>query len=180
MSRTNPHKKKRRAASQTLLMYGEGLGEEMFLKYLRGLYARDSGVAITIRNGKGGNALNIIVDASNAPGGFDKRIVVLDNDKGNEEMQRARQEATSRDIELVENTPCLEAILLAILNDGENYSSRQSSWCKGEFESKYLDKKKRTELNEYGKCFPKSLLDKQKTKIAELQKFISIMEGKQS
>lgn len=89
MSRTNPHKKKRRAASQTLLMYGEGLGEEMFLKYLRGLYARDSGVAITIRNGKGGNALNIIVDASNAPGGFDKRIVVLDNDKGNEEMQRA-------------------------------------------------------------------------------------------
>lgn len=178
MSRTNPYKKKRRSASQTLLMYGEGLGEEMFLKYLRSLYARDSGVAVTIRNGKGGNTLNIIIDASNAPGGFDKRIVVLDNDKGDEEMQRARQEAISRDIELVENTPCLEAILLAILNDGENYSGKQSSWCKSEFESKYLDKKKRTELNEYGKYFPKSLIDKQKNKIAELQRFISIMEGK--
>ena len=54
MSRSDPDKKKRRAASQTLLMYGEGLGEEVFLKYLRGLYARDSGVAVTIRNGKGG------------------------------------------------------------------------------------------------------------------------------
>ena len=75
MSRTNPYKKKRRSASRTLLMYGEGLGEEMFLKYLRSLYARDSGVAVTIRNGKGGNAVNIIIDASNAPGDFDKRVV---------------------------------------------------------------------------------------------------------
>lgn len=179
MSRTNPYKKKRRTASQTLLMYGEGLGEEMFLKYLRGLYTRNSGVVVTIRNGKGGNALNIIVDASNVPGGFDKRIIVLDNDKGDKEMQKARQEATSRGIELIENTPCLEAVLLAILNDGENYSGRQSNWCKSEFESKYLDKKKRTELNEYGKIFSKSLFDKQKIKVPELQKFILIMEGKQ-
>ncbi len=180
MSRTNPYKKKRRAASQTLLMYGEGLGEEMILKYLRALYSRDSGVAIKIRRGKGGNAVNLVIDASNAPGGFDSRMVVLDNDKGDAEMQRARQEAKNRSIELIENTPCLEAILLAILNDGENYSSRQSSWCKNEFESKYLDKKKRTELAEYGKIFPKSVLDQQKTKVPELQKFISIMEGGQS
>lgn len=180
MSRTNPYKKKRRAASQTLLMYGEGLGEETFLKHLRGLYARNSGVAVTIRNGKGGNAVNIIIDALNTPGSFDNRIVVIDNDKGDVEMQRARQEAKNRGIQLIENTPCLEAILLAILNDGKNYSNKRSSWCKGEFESNYLDKKKRTELNEYGKFFPKSLLDQQKAKVLELQKFISIMEGGQS
>ncbi len=177
MSRTNPYKKKRRAANQTLLVYGEGLGEEIFLKYLRNLYARDSGVAVTIRNGKGGNAVNIIIDASNAPGGFDKRIVVLDNDKGDAEMQQARQEAIKRGIELIENTPCLEAILLAILHDGESYFDKQSSWCKNEFESKYLDKKKRTELSEYGKYFPKGLLDKQKAKLQELDKLISIMDG---
>ena len=177
MSRTNPYKKKRRAASQTLLMYGEGLGEETFLKYLRGLYAQNSGVAVTIRNGKGGNAVNVIIDATNAPGGFDKRIVVLDNDKGEEEMQLARQEATNRGIILLENTPCLEAILLAILNNGKNFSNKQSSWCKSEFESKYLDKKKRIELNEYEKYFPKTLLDKQKTKVPELKKFILIMKG---
>ena len=179
MSSTNPYKKKRRAASQTLLMYGEGLGEETFLKHLRGLYARGSGVFITIRNGKGGNAVNVIIDASNAPGGFDKRVVVIDNDKNTAEMRQARQEAQNRSIELIENTPCLEAVLLAVLNDGKSYSGKQSSWCKSEFESKYLNKKKRTELNEYGNIFPKSLLDKQKVKISELQKFISIMEGGQ-
>ena len=133
---------------------------------------------MTIRNGKGGNAVNIIVDASNAPGGFDKKIVVLDNDKGDAEMRQARQEAINRDIELVENTPCLEAILLAILNDGKNYSNKQSSWCKSEFESKYLDKKKRTELNEYEKYFSKGLLDAQRSKISELNKLVLIMEGK--
>jgi len=176
MSRTNPYKKKRRAASQTLLMYGEGLGEEMFLKYLRSLYARDSGVAVTIRNGKGGNAVNIIIDASNAPGDFDNRVVVLDNDKGNVEMQQARQEATNRGIELIENTPCLEAVLLSVLTDGKNYSDKQSAWCKDKFQSDYLDKKKRTELSEYGKIFPKILLDKQRSRVQELGKLIFTME----
>ena len=117
----------------------------MFLRYLKGLYARDSGVAVTIRNGKGGNAVNIVIDASNAPGGFDKRVVVLDNDKGDSEMQRARLEATNRGIELIENTPCLEAVLLAVLNDGKNYHDKQSAWCKQQFQSDYLDKKKRTD-----------------------------------
>ncbi len=176
MSRTNPYKKKRRAASQTLLMYGEGLGEEMFLKYLKGLYTRDSGVAVTIRNGKGGNAVNIVIDASNAPGDFNKRVVVLDNDKGGAEMQQARQEATNRGIELIENTPCLEAVLLAVLNNGKNYSDKQSAWCKQQFQSDYIDKKKRTELSEYGKIFPKTLLDKQRVEVRELGMIISTME----
>jgi len=157
-------------------MYGEGLGEEMFLKYLRSLYARDSGVAVTIRNGKGGNAVNIIIDASNTPGDFDKRVVVLDNDKGEVEMQRARQGAANRGVELIENMPCLEAILLAVLNDGKNYSDKQSAWCKEQFQSSYLDKKKRTELNEYEKIFPKALLDKQRSKVKEIGKLISMME----
>lgn len=178
MSRTNPYKKKRRSANQTLLMYGEGLGEEVFLRYLRSIYARDSGVAVLIRNGKGGDAVNIIINASNTPGGFDKRIVVLDNDKDDVEMRRARQEAVGRGIELIENNPCLEALLLAILNNGRDYSDKQSSWCKSEFESKYLDRKKRVELCEYSKLFPNKLLNKQREKIVELNSLISIMEGK--
>lgn len=177
MSRTNPYKKKPKAARLTLLMYGEGLNEEMFLKYLRGLYARQSGFYIKIKNGRGGDAVSIIINASNEPGGFDSRIVVLDNDKGNEEMQKARQEAKKRNIKLLENTPCLEAVLLAILNNGGDYSNKQSNWCKSKFESEYLGKKDRTELNKYENIFPKLLLDKQKNKVPELKKFISIMEG---
>ena len=159
MSRTNPYKKKPRSANRTLLMYGEGFHEEVFLKYLRGQYSRDSGVAVTIRNGKGGTATDIIVSASNEPGAFDRRIVVLDNDKGATEMNTARTEARRKGIELIENTPCLEAVLLAVLRPGQTFSGKMSPWCKDEFESSYLDKKKRTDIDKYGNVFPKAMLE---------------------
>lgn len=177
MSRTNPYKKKRRFAKSTLLMFGEGLHEEIFLKHLKNLYARDSGVAVTIRNGKGGTAVDIVTNATREPGDFDRRIVVVDNDKGQHEMERARAEARQRGVELLENSPCLEAILLSILRNGTSFSGRQSDWCKSEFESNYLNKKKRTELGEYDKFFPKATLDTQRTNVLELNSLISLMQG---
>lgn len=177
MSRTNPYKKKRRSANRTLLMFGEGLGEELFLKHLRGLYSRNSGVRVTIRNGKGGNAVDIVTSAQREPGDFDRRIVVLDNDKDRSEMERARTEARQKGIELLENFPCLEAMLLSILRDGTSFSARQSDWCKNEFESNYLDKQKRTEIREYEKIFPKHLLDERRQQITEINQLISLMEG---
>ncbi len=176
MSRTNPYKKKRRQANKTLLVFGEGLGEEIFLKYLKSLYSYKSNVAITIRKGRGGNAQGIIIDADRTPGAFDKKIVVLDNDKAKIEMIKARQEAKNRNIEIIENTPCLEFLLIMILN--KKPVGKNSCWCKEEFESKHLDRKKRGELSEYVKLFPKKLLDAKRLRILELDKLILIMEGK--
>ena len=176
MSRTNPYKKKKRQASKTLLVFGEGFDEEMFLKHLKSLYSYKSNVAITIKKGKGGDAKNIVIDADKTPGAFDRKIVILDNDKTKTEMTKARQEAKNRNIELIENTPCLEHLLVSILD--KKPSGKNSDWCKGEFESKYLSKKKRGELSEYIKLFPKKLLDIKRLKISELNKLILIMEGK--
>jgi hypothetical protein len=176
MSRTNPYKKKKRQASKTLLVFGEGFGEEMFLKHLKSLYSYKSNVAITVKKGKGGDAQNIVIDADKIPGAFDRKIVILDNDKVKTEMAAARQEAKNRNIELIENTPCLEFLLVSILDKKPN--GKKSDWCKGEFESKYLERKKRGEPSEYIKLFPKKLLDTQRLKISELDKLISIMEGK--
>jgi len=176
MSRTNPYKKKKRQASKTLLVFGEGFNEEMFLKHLKSLYSYKSNVAITIKKGKGGDAKNIVIDADKTPGAFDRKIVILDNDKTKTEMTKARQEAKNRNIELIENTPCLEYLLVSILD--KKTSGKNSDWCKGEFESKYLSKKKRREPNEYIKLFPKKLLDIKRLKILELDKLILIMEGK--
>jgi hypothetical protein len=176
MSRTNPYKKKRRQASKTLLVFGEGFGEEIFLKHLKSLYSYKSNVAITVKKGKGGDAQNIVIDADRIPGAFDRKIVVLDNDKTKTEMTKARQEAKNRGIELVENTPCLESLLITILD--KKPSGKNSAGCKGEFESKYIDKKKRGESSEYIKLFPKKLLDAKRSEILELNKLILIMEGK--
>ncbi|MDE2188431.1 MAG: hypothetical protein KGJ35_01740 [Patescibacteria group bacterium] len=178
MSRTNPLKKKRRAASRTLLMYGEGFEDETFLKYLKRLYSRDSGVGVTIRNGKGGHPADVVINAANQPGEFSQRIVILDNDASEADMNLARQEAKKRNITLLENTPCLEALLLAILNDGKSYADKQSAWCKKEFESNHLDSKKRTEIREYEKIFPQTLLNTVRPKIPGLNEIILLMEGK--
>jgi len=176
MSRTNPYKKARRQAHKTLLVFGEGFGEEMFLKHLKTLYAYSCDVAISVKKGKGGDARGIVIDADKIPGAFNRKIVVLDNDKRKSEMARARQEAKNREIELIENTPCLESLLLTILDyrpDGKD-----SNWCKGEFEAKYLSKKRRGEPDEYSRLFSKKLLAAKRAKIPELNKLILIMEGR--
>jgi hypothetical protein len=175
-ARTNPYKRKPRCAKTTLLIFGEGLGEETFLKYLKGLYARDSGKSVKILNGKGGSAVGIVQDAARRQGAFDRRVVVLDNDKGGAEMVAARNEAKNNGIELVENTPCLEAVLLAVLNQGKTFSCKTTALCKKEFESKHLDKQKRTQVREYEKVFPQKLLDERRSNVAELDRLIGLME----
>lgn len=178
MSRTNPYKKKRRSANKTILIYSEGLHEEVFLKHLRSLYSQNKNVAITIKKGKGGTADALVVQANKTLGAFDRKVVILDNDKNKSEMQKARQEAKSRKIELFEHTPCLEAVLLSILHSGQDFKSKSSSRCKQEFESKYIDRKKRSEADEYVKLFPTSLLNKESSKVAELKRLIALMLGK--
>jgi predicted P-loop ATPase len=158
-------------------MYGEGLGEEMFLKHLRSLYAYNSGVSVTIRNGKGGNPKNIVINATNEPGDFEKRIVILDNDKDKQEMDQASAEAKKKGVKILENSPCLEATMLSILRPKQNFSTKKSAWCKSEFESNYVDKKKRTELEEYKKVFSKQILDDQKDSVPELKALINLMQG---
>lgn len=177
MSRTNPYKLKRRSAQKTLLIYGEGLSEEMFIKHLRSIYAYNSNVAVTIRKGKGGTADRIVIYAGNTPGDFERKVVLLDNDKGAKEMAAARAEAKKRGIELIENCPCLEATLLSILNKGASYKDKSSSWCKGQFESNYIEKKKRSEPSEYVKIFPKALLEIHRKKVIILGRIIAILEG---
>lgn len=169
--------RKQRLAAKTLLIYTEGLGEAVFLKYLRSIYSKKSGTAVTIKNGKGGTADNIVIGAANTPGGFDRKIVVLDNDKNEKEMARARTEAKVREIELIENTPCLEAELLSILNEGKDYSKKKSNWCKKTFQNDYMSKKNRSIIEKYDKVFPSEFLNEQVQKNRFLMKIVSAIRN---
>lgn len=177
MSRTNPSKKKRRYAKTTLLIFGEGMGEEMFLKHLKGLYAYNSNVLITVKKGKGGSADSIVIEASNKPGAYDRKVVVLDNDKSKKEMLKAEKEAKKRNVELIINTTCIESVLLATLNPSNTYNNKSSKFCKKEFETTYIDKKKRSDPTEYTKLFPKTLLDTRRLTLPELSILVSLMES---
>lgn len=172
MSRTNPFKKKLRAAKITTLIYGEGMAEEIFLKHLRKLYAKNSGVAVTIRRGKGGAADAIALEALRFPGNFNRRLVLLDQDKSDKEMKKARLQATTHGIILIENKPCLEALLMSILEKKGNFENKTSGECKKIFEKKYIDSKRRAELQEYEKVFSRSILDARRKSIPALNEII--------
>ena len=176
MSRSNPLKKKRRSAKRTLLFYGEGPHEVVFLRLLRGYYSCDSGTAVTIRPGKGGSADGVVQGAMRYSGCFQCRAVLLDNDKSRQEMEKARALAKEHHIELIENTPCLDALLLEILTE-ENWCGKPSASCKKEFEDSYIEKKKRSELVEYHKVFSKDLLGDARGRMPVLERIIHLMEG---
>lgn len=170
--------KKNRASKSTFLIVGEGSRDVFFLKYLDSLYLRKDIVWTKILDGKGGTADGIVDYAKRQLGDYHKKIVMLDNDKKKIEMLRARQKALEGGIDLIENTPCLEALLLSILDGGTNFESKGSRWCKKEFESKYLDKNKRQNLSEFEKKLPKIFLNKQRKKVPRLNRLISIFEGR--
>jgi hypothetical protein len=177
MSRTNPYKKKRRSANKTLLIHGEGQEDCIFLKYLRSLYSRNSSLACKITRGRGGSADSIVIQANRIQGAFNKKVVVLDNDKSRTEMAKARQEAIKNHIEFIEHSPCIEAVFLLILGYRVDVKQKTSAWCKKEFESKYIGSKKRSEEFEYQKIFPKELLDHKRSKIKELSRLICLFEN---
>jgi len=93
MLRSHSKLKIKRCIKKTILIYGEGLTESIFLKYLRSLYSSDSGVSITIRAGRGGGVRSIVIDAAKEFAQLDRRVVVVDCDRGGKEMNLARREA---------------------------------------------------------------------------------------
>lgn len=177
MAHSEPYKRKKRAVLRTLLISGEGKNEEIFIKYLCALYARNSGVKITVQNGRGGSADYVVLDATKERATYDKRVVIIDNDKGIEEMSLARELAKKHNIGLLEHTPCLEAILLSVLYEKMLPQKKGSQWCKSKFETDYIAVNKRNEKSAYERVFPKSLLDTARTRVKELDLLISLVEG---
>jgi hypothetical protein len=60
MMQHNQHNKKQRYVSKTILVFGEGLDDRVFLDYIKKEYCeRNSGVRVTTKKGKGGDPTNL-------------------------------------------------------------------------------------------------------------------------
>ena len=79
---------------------------------------------------------------------------------------------------MVENCPCLEALLLRILNDGKILEGEKSGYYKKEFEKKHICENKRCDIDEYEKIFPKTVLNLARKKVSELDEIVGFIEGK--
>lgn len=162
-----------RTINSTALIYCEGAHDLAFLRHLIRLYSEGRKLKRRFRSrqGKGGSPAILVVEAVNIPGDFDRRLVKVDRDRAIEEVQKAENLADRHNITITWSEPCIEALLMAIL-DGNDYSAWKSTKCKSTFESKCIPANKRNRPGAYVKHFPKELLEEARKRIPELDELI--------
>lgn len=178
MAKNPSNRTRRRVAKKTTLVHCEGEEDSTFLKHIRALYSKDCGTTFTIRSGKGGSQIDMVREVAKSPAGYDVRVLFTDRDRSPLEMKTARNAASSLGIKIVDFAPCLESLLLAILNNGKHPQSGSAKLCKREFERKHIPPDKRTEISSYRKLFPRELLDEVRKKSIPLNALLCFFEGK--
>ena len=158
---------------QTLLVVGEGDCEEAFLKHLRTLYCSGGvGVAVTICNAHGKGPENVIEHTARKARiySYDQRLAFLDTDIA--WTDKLKKDARKSKIEMIGSTPCLEGMLLSIL---ERHSPEHSPNCK-----KALQQLLGVDLTErlhYVQPFPIAVLEAARQRISELHRLLLYFEG---
>ncbi len=165
-----------RLVRRTLLAVGEGDTEEAFLKYLRELYcAGGAGVAVTIRNAHGKGPEHVLEHAIGQcrDADYDQRLVLMDTDLIWTTALQKR--ALKQHIRMVGSKPsCIEGLFLTIL-EVKLPEGIGSSDCKRRLRA--ITGQNMTEKGHYEANFPKSVFEKARVRIAELDALLKCMSG---
>lgn len=107
-----------RAQRRTVLLVGEGLAEQVFLGHLRALYVARGSKSVTVKNAKGKGGAHVLDCAVRQArqADYDEVAAVLDTDT--QWGERERTHARQKKVRVFEATPCLEALLLQIVQAG--------------------------------------------------------------
>jgi hypothetical protein len=167
-----------RVIRATALAYGEGEHDQALLRYLVSLYCCNNPLnrpKITVRKGRGGSTHGIVEDALRVPGNFNRRLIKLDKDRSADEIAIAEKIAEQYNCELHFSVPCIEALLLEILEPNKSYRDKSSSECKSAF-ANYMPDSKRGNPANYAALFPKSKLTRARKRLAELDELLKFLE----
>lgn len=169
-----------RIVRDTALIFGEGRDDRIFLAYLVHIYAsghNSTRPKITVRKGRGGSADGVIEDARKVPGSFSRKLVKLDQDRPQDEIDEAVRIARRHKIQIAFSVPCLEGTFLNILEPNDDHSGESSETCKRSFESRYISHSNRGKMAEYTRVFPKAILDEARRRIPVLDEIITYIES---
>ncbi|MFZ5521520.1 MAG: hypothetical protein ACOZD0_10000 [Pseudomonadota bacterium] len=162
-----------RTQKRTALMVGEGLGDETFLRHLKLLYLlrRDGDMRITIKKAKGKAGAHVLdfTRRQCKMADYDCRLALLDTDTDWDDAQR--RNATQWGMEVVEATPCLEALLLRI---ADIKPAATSAGCKKAFTKRFNAEAHTPGV--YHRHFPQALLDTARTRVPELDQLIRFLQ----
>lgn len=169
-------KQKVRSVRKTALIYCEGAHDLAFVRHLINTYVTTGKTKVRIRTkqGNGGAPDTLVLEANNVLGSFDRRIVKLDKDRSQDEIRKAEQMSKKTGIKLIWSIPCIEALLLTII-EHKDFSRYKSKTCKQRFEAKYIPSGKRADSRAYGNLFPISIVEEARKTIPELNSLIDFI-----
>jgi len=168
----------RRPFDRTLpahLLYGEGPSEVAFLTHLKcAFHARASGFRVRVDGDEGGDPANVLARALKLPASdsYDARVILIDTDRPwcpTEVIARA----AAADIRLLHSAPCLEGLLLRILNLPVPASTRE---CKRSIYSNHLPEAKLLDPRTYQPLLPPDRLAEAAERIPTLAALIRFLQ----
>jgi len=172
--------RKQRRTKKTILIVGEGPTEKAFLQYLKNLYiTREMDINVKVECGSGGSPRSVVEKAVRLKSSraYDKCFVLVDSDvlfEPDKELQK-RMNKKPR-IEMLYATPCIEGLMLAILNHPKfSQTKALSDDCKRMF-AKYVSEDKKTDRRAYEGVFTKKILEARRKDVEELKSILVIIE----
>jgi len=165
-----PRARPQRVVRRTLLVVGEGLAEEVFLRHLKALYVERGHKTVTIKNakGKGGGHVLTYTAGQSKAAEYDQVAALLDTDADWNDQRRAQ--ANRQRILVFESTPCLEALLLAIAG---HRAPADTLSCKRAFRQHFGHEAHTEAL--YPVHWPRQVLDAAAGRIDLLQRLIRLL-----
>lgn len=159
---------------KTVLAFGEGEDEKIFLRHLDKCYCRKDKVTVASSSAGGGGPLNVVKKAVQYRRGIkrDSEFVVLDTDiPWPDEM---KEYAKVEELELIGNEPCLEAFFLDILASEYPWKGSTTAKCKDYFakhcKDGYFDE------DECARIFTKGILNSARNRVPALDRMIKLIE----
>jgi len=145
------------------LLFAEGREDRAWFNALVAMYGESGGAySLVIDQGNGGSADGIVASAVKKQVFlgriYDQILVVVDGDKPEDELQRAKALAVKNGLELIIIPPCMEAMQLNILEPNKGWY-KKTSGHKHYFEANYVNDGKRNQAVHYTKILTKAKVD---------------------
>ena len=162
---------------QSIILYGEGKTEAVFLNHLLSLYRDRVGPRVKVDFGQGGSPKEVasrLIKKHLNLGAFDRSLLLIDSDLALDEIPASWLK--KQKITVVKSAPrCLEGLLLTLLDDPPPARERgQSRSWKRRFQREHLGTDRETEVQTRlrRKCcelFPKELIESKRADIEAVQ-----------
>lgn len=161
-----------RRTKTTILIVGEGPTEKAFLQYLKDMYiTREMDIAVKVECGSGGSPRSVVEKAVRLKGSraYDKCFVLVDSDLPFEpDGELEKRMRRKPHIEMLNATPCIEGLLLAILDTGFSQQATTSVESKRIFETNHLPEDKKTDKRSHERIFSRQVIEERRTVVPEL------------